>query len=126
MRENNDMEILMRLKMEEFLVEPAPSDWQAIYEQLHPKKKRRFLWWWLPLAAGLSLFGAYWILFGGQNKTAINQPQPITETRNTQPDTKTSRATQPSPKNSDTKLPADHGSISLSTTGANDETVRST
>jgi hypothetical protein len=89
MRENNDMDILMQLKMDEFRVEPAPSDWQAIYEQLHPKKRRRFIWWWLPLAAGLSLFGTYWIFFGGQNGSTPDQLQPITEIHGTLSNTKT-------------------------------------
>jgi hypothetical protein len=75
---NNDMEILMQQKMEEFRIEPSPADWQAIYERLHPKKDRRFLWWWFPLVAGL-LFGGYWITIQNrsQNATTTDSPAAI-------------------------------------------------
>ncbi len=63
---NNEMEILMQQKMEEFRIEPSPADWQAIYERLHPKKDRRFFWWWFPLMAGL-LFGGYRIATHNQS-----------------------------------------------------------
>lgn len=78
MREKNELEILMQLKMEEFQMEPRPADWQAIYDQLHPKKKRRFFWWWFPLLAGLSLFGAFWL--SGSNhsdRSALEKTSPV-------------------------------------------------
>jgi len=53
------MEILMQEKMEGFRLEPSPSDWQAIYDRLHPGKKRRVIWWLLPLVAAL-IGGALW------------------------------------------------------------------
>jgi hypothetical protein len=59
MPENNQMEILMQEKMEGFQLEPAPSDWQTIYDRLHPRKKRRMIWWLLPLVAALA-GGALW------------------------------------------------------------------
>jgi hypothetical protein len=63
---NNDMELLVRQKMEEFRIEPPAADWQAIYEKLHPKKDRRFFWWLFPMVAGL-LFGGYWIIMQDQS-----------------------------------------------------------
>jgi hypothetical protein len=114
MRENNDMEILMQLKMEAFRMEPAPSDWLAIYEQLHPKKRKRFIWWWLPLAAGLSLFGAYWLIFEGQNKSTPDQPQPIAEIRSTLPSSRPQDSTQAVPAITDPKAgEANKGSVSV-------------
>lgn len=78
----NDMEILMQQKMEEFRIEPSPADWQAIYERLHPKKDRRFIWWWFPLVAGL-LFGGYWL--------AIHDQSPVQNAKT--PDLPASRTT---------------------------------
>ena len=49
----------MQEKMERFRLEPSPSDWQAIYDRLHPGKKRRMIWWLLPLVAAL-IGGALW------------------------------------------------------------------
>jgi len=113
MRENNDMEILMQLKMEAFRMEPAPSDWQAIYEQLHPKKRKRIIWWWLPLAAGLSIFGAYWLIFEGQNRSTLDQPQPISEIQRNLPGSRPQDPTQAVPAITDPKAgEANKGSVS--------------
>jgi hypothetical protein len=60
MSENNQFEIVMQQKMDGFMVEPAPSDWQAIYDRLHPRNKRRIIWWWFPLIAALGA-GFFWI-----------------------------------------------------------------
>ncbi len=59
MSENNPFEINMQEKLDGFRIEPAASDWQAIYERLHPRNKRRIIWWWLPLVAALGA-GIFW------------------------------------------------------------------
>ncbi|HSC54663.1 MAG TPA: hypothetical protein VLC98_13620 [Phnomibacter sp.] len=45
---NHDFERAMQQQLDGFRVNPSPSDWQAVYEQLHPPKKRRPIWWWIP------------------------------------------------------------------------------
>ncbi len=67
MSESNAFEIVMQQKMEAFQVEPAASDWQAIYDVLHPRKKRRIIWWWIPLIAALGA-GIFWTY---NEKTAL-------------------------------------------------------
>ena len=59
MSENNPFEIVIQQKLEGFRVEPAPADWQAIYDRLHPRKNRRIIWWWFPLIAALGT-GTFW------------------------------------------------------------------
>ena len=63
MSENNPFEILIQDKMDGFMLEPSPSDWQAIYDRLHPRNKRRIIWWWFPLFAAVGA-GLIWINSG--------------------------------------------------------------
>ena len=84
----------MQKRMEEFQVEPAPSDWQAIYDQLHPRKKRRIIWWWFPLVALLGA-GIYWasmeknltkngstVAINSGNNNAVKESNPETTKKN--------------------------------------------
>lgn len=68
MPENHDFEKAMQQQLDGFQVTPKPSDWQAVYEQLHPTKKRRPIWWWIP--ALLMMLALAWYISKEPNGTA--------------------------------------------------------
>jgi hypothetical protein len=82
MSENNPFELVMQQKLEGFRIEPAPADWQAIYDRLHPRSKRRIIWWWFPLIAALGA-GTFWAYHSN-----INSPAAIIAARPVVPDDK--------------------------------------
>jgi hypothetical protein len=55
----NEFERSVQSMLDGLQVNPAPSDWQAVYEQLHPTKKRRIIWWWLPVLLALVVAGVW-------------------------------------------------------------------
>jgi hypothetical protein len=70
MPENHNLEISIQQKMDLFRVEPDPADWRQIYEQLHPRKRRRFFFWIFPLAGAL-LVGSYLYTINRESNPAI-------------------------------------------------------
>jgi hypothetical protein len=59
MPENLDFEKAMQQQLDGFQVTPAPSDWNAVYDRLHPQKKRRPIWWWMPALLIMVAIGWY-------------------------------------------------------------------
>ncbi|HSR38424.1 MAG TPA: hypothetical protein VLL95_05875, partial [Phnomibacter sp.] len=55
----NEFEKSVQSMLDGLQVNPAPSDWQAVYEKLHPTKKRRIIWWWLPVLLALVVAGVW-------------------------------------------------------------------
>jgi len=66
------IEDIIQQKMDGFRMEPVEADWDAIHARLHPRKKKRFIWWWLPLGLIIAT-GAFWLL--QQNGTFLSSPQ---------------------------------------------------
>ena len=79
MPENNLFEKLMQDKLNRLQLEPVPADWQAIYERLHPRKKRDFIWWWIPLFLGLAA-GSIWMINKRQTPVSQKTGIPLTST----------------------------------------------
>ena len=50
----------MQQQLDALRIQPPASDWQQIHAALHPAKRRRIVWWWLPLAA-LLISGAIYL-----------------------------------------------------------------
>ena len=82
MSENNPFEIVMQQKLDSFRIEPAPADWQSIYDRLHPRNKRRIIWWWFPLIAALGA-GTFWAY-----QSNIKNPEAIVAVSPAAPDDK--------------------------------------
>ncbi len=78
MQENNGFDISIIEKMDGFTIEPSPADWQAIYGRLHPNKKRRAFWWWLPLI-GLLTAGSVWLIM--ENNPGITPPADVSKNK---------------------------------------------
>lgn len=45
----NEFEKSIQQALRQWQVTPPAADWNAIERQLHPSKKRKTIWWWLPL-----------------------------------------------------------------------------
>lgn len=71
----DDFEIELSRRMQEFSISPQPEIWQQVEAAL-PEKKRRFaLWWWLPLVMiGVGL-GVWWFGNHQQEKPATSTAQ---------------------------------------------------
>ncbi len=50
----------MQQQLDALRIQPPAKDWQQIHAALHPAKRRRLIWWWLPLAA-LLISGAIYL-----------------------------------------------------------------
>jgi hypothetical protein len=82
MEQFDNFEDFFREEFEDFESETSPESWSRIREQLHTKRKRRFLvFWWLPVGIALLGLGIWWK--PNTSATAIIQNEVKQKTENT-------------------------------------------
>lgn len=79
-KKNRHIDDLFKGKMQSAKLPLDGSEWNKLFDELHPKKKKRFVWWWFALPLGLLVAAS--ILFYPWSNNTSNTPVVQTEVSN--------------------------------------------